>query len=196
MPLEPEPTVDAEAGHNSLAALALLGPVVGAAAGTVGAIFRLSLDQADRIRDALVAAAHGYRLAGFLLVLVVCATATALAAWLVLRYSPHASGSGIPHVEAVLNGTLEPAPIRLVPVKFIGGVLAVPGWHSAVKARVRALLTVSGVCSVATGSTAECFLRLARMPGWPPPSMHRWQAQCSCWKSWCDSSSFGSRLWL
>lgn len=70
MPLEPEPTVDAEAGHNSLVALALLGPVVGAAAGTVGAIFRLSLGQADRIRDALIAAAHGYRLAGFLLVLV------------------------------------------------------------------------------------------------------------------------------
>ena len=91
----------------------LLGPVVGAAAGTVGAIFRLSLGQADRIRDALITAAHGYRLAGFLLVLVVCGTATALAAWLVRRYSPHASGSGIPHVEAVLNGTLKPAPIRL-----------------------------------------------------------------------------------
>src|ERR1700722_1012730 len=38
---------------------------------------------------------------------------------LVLRYSPHAAGSGIPHVEAVLNGALKPAPIRLVPVKFI-----------------------------------------------------------------------------
>jgi chloride channel protein, CIC family len=56
---------------------------------------------------------------------VVCATATALAAWLVLRHAPHASGSGIPQVEAVLNGTLKPAPIRLVPVKFIGGVLAI-----------------------------------------------------------------------
>ena len=125
MPQEPDPTDDAEVGHNSLMALALLGPVVGAAAGTVGAIFRLSLGQADRIRDALIAAAHGYRFVGFLLVIVVCATATALAAWLVLRYSPHAAGSGIPHVEAVLNGTLKPAPIRLVPVKFIGGVLAI-----------------------------------------------------------------------
>ena len=111
MPSEPEPTVDAEAGHNSLVALAVLGLVVGAAAGTVGGIFRLSLGQADRIRDALITAAHGYRLAGFLLVLGVCGTATSLAAWLVRRYSPHASGSGIPHVEAVLNGTLKPAPI-------------------------------------------------------------------------------------
>jgi CIC family chloride channel protein len=68
------------------------------------------------MRDALIAAAHGYKLAGFLGVLVVCGTATALAAWLVRRYSPHASGSGIPHVEAVLNGALKPVPIGLVPV--------------------------------------------------------------------------------
>lgn len=66
MPPEPEPAVDAGAGHTSLVALALLGPVVGAAAGTVGAIFRLSLGQADRMRDALIGAAHGYKLAGFL----------------------------------------------------------------------------------------------------------------------------------
>jgi chloride channel protein, CIC family len=125
MPPESKPAVDVEPGRTSLVALALLGPVVGAAAGIVGAVFRLALDQADRMRDALIAAAHGYEFAGFPLVLVVCATATAVAAWLVRRYSPHASGSGIPHVEAVLNGILKPAPIRLIPVKFIGGVLAI-----------------------------------------------------------------------
>ena len=125
MPPEPEPAVDAKAAPSNLLVLALLGPVVGAAAGTVGAVFRLSLGQADRMRDALIAAADGYGLAGFLLVLVVCGVATALAAWLVRRYAPHASGSGIPHIEAVLNGSVEPAPIGLVPVKFVGGVLAI-----------------------------------------------------------------------
>ena len=125
MPSGPEPADDAGAGHASLAALALLGPLVGAAAGSIGAIFRLSLGLADRMRGVLIAWAHGHELAGFLLVLVVCATATALAAWLVRRYSPHASGSGIPHVEAVLNGTSKPVPIGLVPVKFIGGMLAI-----------------------------------------------------------------------
>jgi chloride channel protein, CIC family len=125
MPPEPEPAVDAEAARGNLLVLALLGPVVGAAAGTVGAAFRLSLSQADRTRDALIAAAHGYGLAGFLLVLVACGAATALAAWLVRRYAPHASGSGIPHVEAVLNGNLGPAPIGLAAVKFVGGVLAI-----------------------------------------------------------------------
>jgi CIC family chloride channel protein len=44
---------------------------------------------------------------------------------MVRRLSPHASGSGIPHVEAVLSGELPPAPLSLVPVKFAGGVLAI-----------------------------------------------------------------------
>src|SRR5206468_9693041 len=44
--------------------------------------------------------------------------------WLVRRYAPHASGSGIPHVEAVLNEEIPQAPFRLVPVKFVGGLLA------------------------------------------------------------------------
>jgi CIC family chloride channel protein len=48
-----------------------------------------------------------------------------VAAWLVRRFSPHAAGSGIPHVEAVLGGRLGPAPFVLIPVKFLGGVLAI-----------------------------------------------------------------------
>jgi CIC family chloride channel protein len=80
MPPEPEPAVASEADRDSLLVLALLGSVVGAAAGAVCAIFRLSLDQADRMRGALIAAAHGYGVAGLLLVLVTCGAATALAA--------------------------------------------------------------------------------------------------------------------
>jgi len=36
---EPAPVIDAQASRNSMLVLALLGPVVGVAAGTVGAIF-------------------------------------------------------------------------------------------------------------------------------------------------------------
>ena len=112
-------------GEGSLLALVLLALVAGALAGLVGAIFRLCLAQADRLRDVLIARAHGWQAVGFLLVLAACAAATALAAWLVRRYSPHASGSGIPHVEAVLRGELPQAPFRLIPVKFFGGLLAI-----------------------------------------------------------------------
>ena len=118
-------TVQPEERHGSLLILALLAPVVGAAAGVIGAAFRLALDQADGFRDTLIARAHDARFAGFLLVIAASAGAVAIAAWLVRRFSPPASGSGIPHVEAVLSGELPPAPPRLIPVKFFGGLLAI-----------------------------------------------------------------------
>jgi chloride channel protein, CIC family len=110
---------------GSLLVLALLALAVGAISGLVGAIFRLSLERADQLRDVLITWAHGEKIAGFSIVIALCAAATALAAWLVHRYSPYASGSGIPHVEAVLHGKLPQAPYRLIPVKFFGGLLAI-----------------------------------------------------------------------
>ena len=122
---KPEPAIETGERSSRLLVLALLAPVAGAATGLLGAIFRLSLERADRFRDALVVWAHGRTAAGFLLVVAVCALATATAAWLVRRFSPAASGSGIPNVEAVLAGHVQEAPFVLIPVKFIGGLLAI-----------------------------------------------------------------------
>jgi len=105
--------------------LAVLAPVAGAAAGFVGAIFRLTLETADRLRTEVVARAHGGGFVGFLLACGGVAAAVAVAAWLVRRFSPYASGSGIPHVEAALDEEVPPAPASLIPVKFVGGVLAI-----------------------------------------------------------------------
>ena len=86
---------------------------MGAGAGAIGTLFRLCLEHADAWRDALIAWAHGAPIVGFVLVTAGCASAVALAAWLVRRFSPHASGSGIPHVEAVLRQDVPPAPFSL-----------------------------------------------------------------------------------
>ena len=120
-----ELAAEPEDGRGSLWVLALLSPVVGAASGFIGAIFRLALARADRLRDAIITWAHGEKLAGFLLVTALCAIATGVAARLTRRYSPYSSGSGITHVEAVLKGDLPQAPFRLIPLKFIGGLLAI-----------------------------------------------------------------------
>jgi chloride channel protein, CIC family len=107
--------------------VSLLAPVVGAGAGLVDAIFRLALDQAARLRNLLIVLAHAAHLGGFVLVVAGCAATAAFGAWLVRRLSPHASGSGIPQVEAALNGELPPTPPRLLPVKFLGGLSAIGG---------------------------------------------------------------------
>jgi CIC family chloride channel protein len=122
----PRPGYGADADErNGLLGLALLSLAAGAVTGLVGALFRLCLDRADQFRGVLVAWAHPWGIAGLVLVTAACAVATAVAAWMVRRLAPDASGSGIPHVEAVLSGELPPAPIEMVPVKFAGGVLAI-----------------------------------------------------------------------
>jgi CIC family chloride channel protein len=120
-----EPTGEPAESRRGLVALALLALVAGAATGLVGAVFRLSLEGADRWRDGLIAWAHADGVAGLACVVATCAAATATAAWLVRRFAPQASGSGIPHVEAVVNGEIPQAPFSLVAVKFGGGLLAI-----------------------------------------------------------------------
>ena len=119
-----EPPAKTAERPGSLLVLALLAPVAGAIAGLLGSIFRLALVRGDHLRDALIFWAHGRKAPGFLIVTLSCAAAATLAAWLVRRYSPLASGSGIPLVEAVLEGKQQQVPFPLIPVKFFGGLLA------------------------------------------------------------------------
>ncbi len=110
---------------DSLAMLAVLSFVSGAAAGLIGAWFRLALGWADGLRATAITRAQPFHLVGLVLVIAGCAAAVALAAWLVRRFAPYASGSGIPHVEAVILKQLPQTTVWLIPVKFIGGILAI-----------------------------------------------------------------------
>ncbi|WP_041247925.1 chloride channel protein [Komagataeibacter medellinensis] len=67
---------------------------------------------------------HGSPWGGFFLVVGVALAALA-AVEMVRRLAPLAAGSGIPHVEAVLSGITGPASWPLIPVKFVGGLLAI-----------------------------------------------------------------------
>ena len=110
--------------RSSLLVLGSLAFAVGMTSGLVGAVFRLVLDGADRFRGTVIDWAHGKQIAGFVVVIGISAAATALASWLVRKFAPGAKGSGIPDVEAVLRDEQPPAPPILIPVKFLGGVLA------------------------------------------------------------------------
>jgi CIC family chloride channel protein len=114
-----------EGEGGSLTLLTALALVVGAISGAGVALFLLLLEQADQLRDALIVWSHAQGPEGFWLPVLACGAAAGAAASLVRRISPQAVGSGIPHVEAVLNGQLPQARFRIIPVKFIGGALAI-----------------------------------------------------------------------
>ncbi len=110
---------------GNLLVLGIVATLGGIAVGLVGALFRLALDDADRLRGELLRLAHGWSLGGFLPWLALIAASVALASWMVRRFAPHAAGSGIPQVEAELDAELPPPSVHLVFVKFVGGVLAI-----------------------------------------------------------------------
>ena len=121
---EPELAADSSKRRDSQVALALLSLIAGTASGVLAAVFRVMLERGDRFRNSVLIWAHGERLVGFLLIIGMSASATGLAAWLVHRFSPEATGSGIPQIEAALGGRWSGSPLRIIAVKFLGGLLA------------------------------------------------------------------------
>jgi CIC family chloride channel protein len=100
--------------------------LVGVLAGLVAAAFRLLLEASYRARDALFRAAHTLPAPwGLLLAIAVCAVGAGAALWLVRRFAPEASGSGIPHLKAVLHRLRGMSWRRVLLVKFASGTLGI-----------------------------------------------------------------------
>ena len=98
--------------------------LVGLVSGTMAVLFRSVLTLGDSLRGSLFKAAHGMHAAGWAVPLVFSSMLALLAAYLVARFAPEASGSGIPHLEAVLHRYREIYWKRLVSVKFLGGTVS------------------------------------------------------------------------
>ena len=99
--------------------------IVGVLAGVLASLFRLGLEAAEHGRDALVAAMPGWL--GLPAAVLTGALGGGLGVWLVRRFAPHASGSGIPQLKSILLRESEPEWKRLLPVKFAGGILSTGG---------------------------------------------------------------------
>jgi chloride channel protein, CIC family len=98
--------------------------VAGVLIGFVGGAFRWCLQAADDLRIDLVDWAH--RLPGPSWLIPIAATAAgATLAALIVRWEPLAAGSGIQHVEAAYQGEARPPLLRVLPAKFVGGVLSI-----------------------------------------------------------------------
>ncbi|MDT5022053.1 MAG: chloride channel protein family, partial [Mycobacterium sp.] len=119
--------VDAEGeGPESLIGFVLAAAAVGVLTGVSAATFRLLLEHGARLRTSLAGWSHS-QWWGLVVVVLVCTATTTVAAALVHRIEPHAEGSGIPRVEAVADGRVRPDRFRILPVKYVGGLLAISG---------------------------------------------------------------------
>lgn len=98
--------------------------IVGALAGSVAVIFRALLAGADALRNQLIHWAQALPMLGWIFPILFSATGAVIAVWLVFRYAPETSGSGIPHLKAVLHRLRDLSWMRVLVVKMISGMLA------------------------------------------------------------------------
>lgn len=99
--------------------------LVGLCAGTVALLFRAALIGADLLRNRLIDWAHRFPEAGWIIPLMLTLLGAVTAVSMTRRYAPEAAGSGIPHLEAVLHRFRKLEWKRVLPVKFLGGVIAI-----------------------------------------------------------------------
>ena len=98
---------------------------VGITAGVIASAFRLTLEMVESLRESMIAQLpRGSALAAAVTGGTILG---GLALWLVRRFAPETAGSGIPHLQSVLSGEREMRWKRVLPVKFIAGVLGIGG---------------------------------------------------------------------
>lgn len=99
--------------------------IVGVCAGAVALLFRAALTGADALRNELLTWAHRFPTLGWIFPFLFTLLGTGIAVALTRRFAPEASGSGIPHLEAVLHRFRKLEWKRVLPVKFFGGIAAI-----------------------------------------------------------------------
>ena len=98
--------------------------LAGVVIGLIGGAFRWCLEAAETVRADLVDWALRLPGPGWLIPIAAVALCATVAA-VIARWEPLAVGSGIPHVESVFLGEARPARLRVLPARFVGGVLAI-----------------------------------------------------------------------
>ncbi len=99
--------------------------LVGACAGVVALLFRVGLTSADALRNGMLFWAQGMPVWGWVFPVLFTLLGAGISVAITRRYAPEASGSGIPHLEAVLHRFRKLEWKRVLPVKFFGGIIAI-----------------------------------------------------------------------
>ncbi len=99
--------------------------VLGLVTGLAAVAFTRLLATADEFRTRMIEQAHAYAPWGMAMPVLLGALGAGVAVWLVRRVAPEASGSGIPQLKAVLHHLHTMRGLRILAVKFVGGVIGI-----------------------------------------------------------------------
>jgi CIC family chloride channel protein len=99
--------------------------VVGIVAGLIASLFRMALQWCELTRIGWVERLPSAEGLAASLAVGIIGGGTGL--WLVRRFAPEAAGSGIPHLKSVVTGETQLRWQRVLPVKFVAGVVGIGG---------------------------------------------------------------------
>jgi chloride channel protein, CIC family len=119
-----DPTEEEQGDALGLLVISGVAAAAGILVGVVGGYFREFLFEADEYRLSFLHWAHAWSGPGWILPVIVVVSCTALARLIVVLV-PRVSGSGIQDVEAVWRGDISATSWKVIPAKFIGGLLAI-----------------------------------------------------------------------
>lgn len=96
--------------------------VIGVVAGLIAVLFQYAVFGVEELRFAFREELIARSLPGWAILPLIGGVLGLFAGWIMHKYAPETSGSGIPHVKAVLLHMRELRWVRVLVVKFIGGV--------------------------------------------------------------------------
>jgi CIC family chloride channel protein len=102
--------------------LALNAVILGVCAGLIAVAFRLLLEKAEHLREIFLSL---FTSTYFILPSILLATLITVTVIVVTRFAPESSGSGIPHLKGVLHEGFQFRDVRVLLIKFWGGIIAI-----------------------------------------------------------------------
>ncbi len=98
--------------------------LVGLAAGVVGAVFRIVIAYIEDFREDLYANAGSSGILSWLWPILFAVIGVSVALFLVKRFAPETSGSGVQEIEGALDGIRPMRWKRVIPIKFIASLFS------------------------------------------------------------------------
>ena len=104
--------------------LLLLSLVVGILAGILSSLFRFILLQIANLRHSLMQAGYEFNLLNMFLLTALASSFIFISLYLVRKFAPETSGSGIQEIEGALDGTRQLNWKQVIPVKFFASLFS------------------------------------------------------------------------